>query len=54
MKHLVPLILALACAACSQTAPVAPKAKHVVFIGIDGWAAEAVRRAPAQDLPNIR
>lgn len=29
------------------------KAKHVVMIGVDGWAAEAVRRAPAEDLPNL-
>ena len=29
------------------------KAKHVVLIGIDGWAAESVRQAPAEDLPNI-
>lgn len=30
------------------------RAKYVVMIGIDGWAAEAVRQAPAEDLPNIR
>ena len=30
------------------------KAKHVILIGIDGWAAEAIRRAPAEDIPNIR
>ena len=29
------------------------KAKHVVLIGIDGWAAKAVREAPAEDYPNI-
>ena len=53
MKHLLPLLLAVACVACTQSNTHAPKAKHVVFIGIDGWAAEAVRQAPAQDLPNI-
>ncbi|MBO5581135.1 MAG: alkaline phosphatase [Bacteroidales bacterium] len=31
----------------------APRAGHVLLIGIDGWAAEAIRQAPAEDLPNI-
>ena len=29
------------------------KADHVILIGIDGWASEAVRLAPDEDLPNI-
>ena len=53
MKHILPLFLVLACVACAPKGGHAPIAKHVVFIGIDGWAAEAVRQAPAQDLPNI-
>lgn len=53
MKPILPLFLALACVACAPKDNHAPVARHVVFIGIDGWAAEAVRQAPAQDLPNI-
>lgn len=37
---------------CRNDAPV-QHAKHVLIIGMDGWAAEAVRRAPAEDLPNL-
>ena len=46
------LLLLAGCDSGNRTS--GPKAKHVVLIGIDGWAAEAVRRAPAEDLPNIR
>lgn len=53
MKSILPFLLALACVACAPKDNHAPVARHVVFIGIDGWAAEAVRQAPAQDLPNI-
>jgi predicted AlkP superfamily pyrophosphatase or phosphodiesterase len=53
MKPILHLFLALACVACAPKDNHAPVARHVVFIGIDGWAAEAVRQAPAQDLPNI-
>lgn len=54
MKHFLPIFLALACVACSQSNNPTPKAKHVIFIGVDGWAAEAVRQAAPEDLPNIR
>ena len=53
MKRILPFVLFLTCVACAPQSGHAPVAKHVVFIGIDGWAAEAVRQAPAQDLPNI-
>lgn len=49
----LPCLLLLAGCVSGKRAP-QPKAKHVVLIGIDGWAAEAVRRAPKEDLPNIR
>lgn len=42
MKSILPFLLALACVACAPKENHAPVAKHVVFIGIDGWAAEAV------------
>lgn len=53
MKRILPLFLLIACVACSQQNTPSPKAKHVILIGIDGWAAEAIRQAPAEDLPNI-
>ena len=60
MKKIFAITLGLALAAlavcsvscCRKDAP-KQRAKHVVMIGIDGWAAEAVRLAPAADLPNI-
>ena len=38
---------------CCQAETPVRKAEHVIMIGIDGWAAEGVRLAPAEDLPNI-
>lgn len=32
----------------------APKAKHVVLIGLDGWGAYSVRKADPATIPNIR
>ena len=54
MKKSILLFLSLALVACSHPGKPVQRAKHVVLIGIDGWAAEAVRQAPAADLPNIR
>lgn len=53
MKKLLTFILILSCISTSSLDAARKKAKHVVMIGIDGWAAEAVRQAPAEDLPNI-
>ncbi len=53
-KSLFLLSFLLVFSACSQPSGPVQRAKHVVLIGIDGWAAEAVRLAPAEDLPNIR
>ena len=53
MKRIL-LLLAAVAALSACKAGDSHKAKHVVFIGIDGWAAEAVRQAPEGDLPNIR
>ena len=52
-KRIIPLILILCCISSLSLDAARKKAKHVVLIGIDGWAAEAVRQAPAEDLPNI-
>ncbi len=53
MKKIL-VLLALVCfVSALNPAEAKKKAKHVVLIGIDGWAAEAVRQAPAADLPNI-
>ena len=46
------LVLLSGCGGKEQK--VRPRAQHVVLVGIDGWAAEAVRLAPKEDLPNIR
>jgi len=59
MKKAFILTLALSCllfcSGCgSRSQAPRPRVGHVVMIGIDGWAAEAVRRAPEEDLPNIR
>ena len=53
MKRILILITLACCVSALNPADAKKKAKHVVLIGIDGWAAEAVRRAPAEDLPNI-
>lgn len=53
MKKFLVLVAALCLAFTTEADAAKKKAKHVVIIGIDGWAAEAVRRAPAGDLPNI-
>ena len=60
MKRFSTLILCLMMAAiaicstacCRKDVP-CQRAKHVVMIGIDGWATEGVRLAPAEDLPNF-
>ena len=49
------ILLAVVCSIAAVDAQAAKKkAKHVVLIGIDGWAAAAVRQTPASDIPNIR
>ncbi len=53
MKKAIILLAALCCLSAIDSGAARKKAKHVVMIGVDGWAAEAVRRAPAEDLPNI-
>ncbi len=52
MKKTLALLLALACIS-SFSLDARKRAKHVIFIGIDGWAAEGVRQAPEDDIPNI-
>ena len=61
MKKLLFLVLSAAiiclapgCKCCKNAKGPTPRAGHVLFIGVDGWAAEAVRQAPAEDIPNIR
>ena len=46
--------LALCAAACCPKDTPRQRAGHVVMIGIDGWAAEGVRQAPEEDLPNLQ
>lgn len=53
MKKYLFLFLALALVACGREGPGKPKAGHVVFIGLDGWASDGIRLAPVEDLPNI-
>ena len=53
MKKFFILLTALCLVANVEADAAKKKAKHVVMIGIDGWAAEAVRKIPASDLPNI-
>lgn len=53
MKKLVSFLVILCCISIVSGNAARKKAKHVVLIGIDGWAAEAVRQAPAEDLPNV-
>ena len=53
MKKFFILLTALCLVANVEADAAKKKAKHVVMIGIDGWAAEAVRMAPVSDLPNI-
>lgn len=49
------LLLALAALVSVGTALAgAPKAKHVVLIGLDGWGAYSVRKADPATIPNIR
>lgn len=49
------LLLALAALVSFGTALAgAPKAKHVVLIGLDGWGAYSVRKADPATIPNIR
>lgn len=46
--------LAALCSSCARTpeeAAPAPKAKHVVYIGLDGWGAYSVEKA---DMPTIK
>lgn len=53
MKRFLIVLAAVCCIASIDAQGAKKKAKHVVMIGIDGWASEAVRMAPAADLPNI-
>ena len=53
MKKLLSLLLIFCCISSISMDAAHKKAKHVVLIGIDGWAAKAVREAPAEDYPNI-
>ena len=49
------MLLALAAIVSAATALAgAPKAKHVVLIGLDGWGAYSVRKADPATIPNIR
>ena len=43
----------LCCISVTDLDAAKKKAKHVVMIGIDGWAAKAVREAAPEDIPNI-
>lgn len=52
MKRFLTVILLLAVALGSCDAS-KRKAKHVVFIGLDGWSARSLRDTPPEDLPNI-
>ena len=47
MKPILPFLLVLACVACAPKDNHAPVAKHVVFIGIDGWASKTPRTGEA-------
>jgi len=53
MKRLFAFLLVLSCISAFNMDAARKKAKHVIMIGIDGWASEAVRQAPAEDLPNV-
>ena len=53
MKKFLIVLASLCLIAATEADAAKKKAKHVVMIGIDGWAAEAVRKIPASDLPNI-
>ncbi len=54
MKKVLLVLAAICCIAAVDAYAAKKKAKHVVMIGIDGWAAEGIRKAPASDIPNIR
>ena len=54
MKRFLILIAAVCCIVSVDAQAAKKKARHVVLIGIDGWAAAAVRQTPASDIPNIR
>ena len=53
MKKLCYLLMILCCISVTDLDAAKKKAKHVVMIGIDGWAAKAVREAAPEDIPNI-
>ena len=54
MKRLAILLIALCCISALDSSAARKKAKHVVMIGIDGWAAEGIRQADMSELPNIK
>jgi len=54
MKKVCYLMIILCCFSVMDMDAARKKAKHVVMIGIDGWAAEAVRKAAPEDIPNVR
>ena len=53
MKRILSLLLVLLFFAGPQDAFAGKKAKHVVFIGIDGWASWCFQQADPATLPNI-
>ena len=54
MKKTCYLLMILCCISITNLDAARKKAKHVVMIGIDGWAAEGVRQAAPEDIPNIK
>ncbi len=54
MKKILFLLVALCCISSLDSDAARKKAKHVVMIGIDGWAAEGIRQADMSELPNIK
>ena len=54
MKRLAILLITLCCISALDSDAARKKAKHVVMIGIDGWAAEGIRQADMSELPNIK
>ena len=54
MKKILFLLVALCCISSLDSNAARKKAKHVVMIGIDGWAAEGIRQADMSELPNIK
>ncbi|MCR5519205.1 MAG: alkaline phosphatase [Bacteroidales bacterium] len=54
MKKICYLMIVLCCISVVDLDAAKKKAKHVIMIGIDGWAAEGLRQADPEDIPNIK